>query len=108
MKRTKSMKVNETIESRELLLYCENDRSIYFNGIVPTVKKLSKKYAKGIYDREKAIDLFYYVADFAAKRYCQEYAYAKSFGYVFDVTARFTCAAMLEEDYFENIQKADI
>lgn len=108
MKRTGSMVINETIESRELVLYAENDSTVYFNSIVPVVKNLAKKYNKGTFDREKAVDAFYYVANFAAKKYCKEFADVNCYGNTFDVTARFTAASYLLSCFMENIENNDI
>lgn len=49
MKHTKSMIVKETIESRELGLYADNEHDIYFAYIVPVVKNLAKYYKRGKY-----------------------------------------------------------
>ena len=108
MKRTKNMIVKESIESRELLLYTENTSKIYFNHIIPVIHNLQKHYKRGNFDREKAIDAFYYVSDAAAKMYCKEFGEYKDFPRVFDVTARFTCAACLLDNYMENIINCDI
>ena len=105
MKRTKNMVIRETIESRELELYAENDGKLYFSMIVPAVKNLAKKYKKGTFDADKAIDAFYYVADEAARRYCKEFGNGKQ---MFSVTDRFTCAAGLLDYYLENIQENNL
>ena len=58
MKRTKSMVYNKTQESTELFFFTTNTESIY-PQIQNTVRNLAKKYAKGVYNAEKAIDAFY-------------------------------------------------
>lgn len=95
MKHTKNMIYKPSTESDELTLFIENTGELY-NGIIKSViSNLKKKYVKGTYDKEKAIDAFYYVANAGSQ------LYKKQFGYSFDVTARFTTAIELEQRYFE-------
>ena len=108
MKHTKSMIVKETTESRELGLYADNERDIYFSYIVPVVKNLAKYYKRGKFDHAKAIDAFFPAATAAAKKYCREYARVEDAPQIFDVTARYTAAAYLLECHMENIEKNDL
>ena len=108
MKRTKSMIVKETEESRELYLYAINDGDIYRQSIVPIVRNLAKKYSKGQFDADKAVDAFYYAAEAAAKKYCREFARTEDAPSVFNVTARFTCASAMVDYYMENIENNDL
>ena len=96
MTRTKSMIYKETEESRELFLYATNDGDLYRRMITPVIQNLRKKAKKGIYDKEKAVDAFYYVACEASKMY------NKDFGYSFSVQDRFTAAVDMEENYRED------
>lgn len=108
MKHTKNMVVKETIESRELGLYADNESDIYFAYIVPVVKNLAKYYKRGKFDHAKAIDAFYPAANEAAKKYCREFARVEDAPKVFDVTARYTAAAYLLNCHMENIEKNDL
>lgn len=99
MKRTRNMVYKPTEESRELVLYADNTYSVYSRSILPTVESLKKKAAKGVYDTEKAVDAFYYVACAASDEYNRE------FGYSFSVQDRFTAAVELEEYYRETIME---
>ena len=54
---------------RELVLYADNDGQLYQQSTSPIRKNLSKKFAKGVYDHDKAIVLWKYHADRAAKKY---------------------------------------
>lgn len=83
MTRTKNMIIKDSVESRELELYAENDSTLYFGIYSAVIGNLIKKKEKGTYDKERAIDAFYHVATEASNRY------KKDFGYAFDVTARF-------------------
>lgn len=96
MKRTKNMIYKETTESRELFLYATNDGNLYRQMITPAINNLKKKLAKGQYDAQKAVDLYYYIATEASNRYY------KDFGYKFSVGDRFTVAVEMEGYYFES------
>lgn len=97
MKHTKNMIYKETTESRELLLVATNDGDLYRRMITPVIENLTKKYKKGCYIAEKAVDLWYYVATEASNQYY------KDFGYRFTVQERYTAAVDMEKYYFEQI-----
>ena len=101
MKRTKSMIYNQTQESIELTHFTANTGSIY-PQIQNTVRNLAKKYAKGVYNAEKAVDAFYYVACTASD------LYKKWYGYGFSVADRFSAAVDLRDYFSENIEDNDI
>ena len=65
--------VIDYIAAEELKLYADNTYRVYVDSIVPTRKALSRKLAKGIFDKEKAVKAFEYCAAYAAKLYCQEF-----------------------------------
>lgn len=96
MKRTKNMIYNPTVESQELFLYTVNDGYLYEHQIMPIVNNLRKKAIKGIYDSEKAVDLYYNLATSASEKYF------KDFGYKFSVQDRFTAAVEFEKYYKED------
>jgi len=58
---------------RELVIYAQNNPDLYRQHIVPVQRNLTKKYDKGVYDHNKAVKLWKYVADDAAMRYAKEY-----------------------------------
>ena len=107
MSRPKSMIYKPSIESRELTLYTVNEGTLY-PWTCNIVRNLNRKYRKGTFDGDKAIDAFYPVACEAAKRYCKEFARLEDAPQVFTVTDRFTVAADLVEYYIENIEKGDL
>ena len=98
MTHTRSMIYKPTDESRELFLFTINDGRIYQASIIPAVENLKKKINKGIFDKEKAVDLFYYVATAGSN------LYKKYYGYSFDVTARYTAAADMLDYFMEDIE----
>jgi hypothetical protein len=102
MKRTKNMIYKPTEESRELFLYATNDGELYRHMVKPIMENLRKKMAKGIYEKEKAVDAYYHVATEASNKYW------KDFGYRFSVADRFTAAVEMadyyeEETFYNNI-----
>ena len=100
MKITRNMYVENTCESRELELYTNNDRDLYFYQIKPVIANLHKKYVKGNFDATKATIAFYHVATAASNKYL------KDFGYKFSVTERWTAAYNLLQEYMEEITEA--
>lgn len=97
MKRTSSMTINPTDESRELYLYAVNSSNIYFRYMIPVTNVLSKKAKRSAYDTERAIDAWYTVATAASK------AYQKDFGYSFSVNERFNAAIELEQSFIDDV-----
>ena len=96
MKRTASMKYNETAESHELFVYATNCGDLYRQQILPTIANLRKKAIKGTYNADKAVDLYYYIATAASDMYNRE------FGYKFSVADCFTAAVDMEAYYRED------
>lgn len=97
MRRTKNMVYKPTEESYELYLYAVNDGRLYRQFIAPAIKCLKKKYQQGIYDKEKAIDLYYTAATEASNHYFKE------FDYKFSVTDRYTAAVDMEAYYMDEV-----
>lgn len=103
MKRTKNMIYKQTAESKELALFIENTSSLYKKRTLPIIKNLQKKYKKGVFDKNKAVDAFYPLAVEGAKEYCKEFTFYQPYYQIFDVTARFTAACDLVDAYMEHI-----
>ena len=78
---------------RELVLYADNDGTLYQQSAVPIMKNLTRKWRKGVYDSELAAKLWLYHATRAAKNYAQE------FGYAFSVQDRKAAAKEFEENW---------
>lgn len=107
MKKTKNMVIRPSEEARELFLCATNEGRIY-PFVVSVVRNLAKKYQKGTFDKEKAIEAFFPVATAEAKIYCKEFARLEDYVQVFDVTARYSAAAEMVNYYMENIVKNDL
>lgn len=98
MKHTKNMVYTPSVESQELILYAIHERDVYRIAKDSIVPNLRKKWKKGIYNTNKAVDCYYRVATTASEKYNRE------FGYKFTVTERFTAAVELEEYFREEVE----
>lgn len=99
MKRTKNMIYKASDEARELFLYATNSDVLYDCQIKPSIENLRKKARKGTFDKDKAADLFYYVATSASTMY------DKDFGFSFSVQQRFTAAVDMVDFYIDEIEE---
>lgn len=99
MKRTKNMIYKASDEARELFLYATNSGVLYDRQIKPSIENLRKKARKGTFDKDKAADLFYYVATSASAMY------DKDFGFSFSVQQRFTAAVDMADFYIDEIEE---
>lgn len=102
MKHTKSMYYQESHEATELYFFCINTRQPYEYLLVPVRENLKKKYAAGKYNREKAIDAYYYAVNAATKLYNKMYSTPGS--NPFNVTARYTVATMIENHFSDEME----
>lgn len=93
-----------SIESHELALYAENNGDLYRQRIEPVIKNLRRKISKGIYDPVKALMLWKYVADDAAKRYGKEFGNDDGYG-IFSPAVRRETAIELQEYYEEAMRE---
>lgn len=100
MTTTKSMTFTPSIEARELYLFTVNHSELYTRLINPLISGLRRKYAKGSYIPEKAIQAYYKIATEAGK------VYAREFGGKFTVTERWTAAVDMETFFIDEIQNA--
>lgn len=105
MKKTKNMYIKESTESRELSLFIENNADLYIHYILPLCNRLKKDFKKGLYTREKAIEKFYPIATVGARVYSKTFADLRDYSYIFNVTARYTAAAELEQSFINLIKE---
>lgn len=90
--------------ARELLLFTENDEILLNRRYPQFVLNLERKIKRGVYDREKAVKLFMYLADEASKRYSKQFGDSKT--HAADVPTRMLLAKMLR-DRFENERQTE-
>jgi hypothetical protein len=95
----KNMIYKASDEARELFLYATNSGVLYDRQIKPSIENLRKKTRKGTFDKDKAADLFYYVATSASAMY------DKDFGFSFSVQQRFTAAVDMVDFYIDEIEE---
>lgn len=87
---------------RELVLVITNDGDLYREHTTPMIENLKKKVAKGVYDREKAVKLWQYLADEGVRRYGKEYGPGYSVAWLSPATRR-AIAEQLRDYYEEEI-----
>lgn len=104
MKITKSMYYKEDENSRELMLFTVNESLLYSRCITPAIKNLHRKFLKGTFDVDKAVEMFYYVATDAAKEYNKIFLASD---YTFSVTTRWTTAKNLLDYYMQDITEEE-
>ena len=80
--------------ARELYLYADNTSELY-NQKRSIIDNLRRKANKGIYDHSKAIKLWKYWMEAAARSYCKEFGCHIS---VFSPATRELAASMVESD----------
>lgn len=103
MKHTKSMIIKPSDEARELSIFCSNNGELYEGTIRPIITNLKKYVKRGNYDQARAIDAFYPAACEGAKLYAKTYARLADYSIIFNVTARYTAAADLVNDFYNEI-----
>ena len=87
---------------RELVLVITNDGDLYRERTTPMIENLKKKVSKGVYDREKAVKLWQYLADEGVRRYGKEYGPGYSVAWLSPATRR-AIAEQLRDYYEEEI-----
>lgn len=97
MKHTKSMIYAQTQYTNDLFLTAVNDDDLY-STIEYIIKSLARKYHKGIFVKDRAVDSFYQVACISARQYNRD------FGYMPTVQERFTVACDMVDYYLDDIQ----
>lgn len=102
-------------EANELYLFIVKDGELYRGQTEPIIKNLARKMKRGIYDHEKAVRLWRYLADSGAKKYSFEHdvpqsgvrswrAY-KGYG-IFAVKYHLEAARELARYYLEPVSEA--
>lgn len=87
---------------RELEIYADNTRNVYFQNIMPTVENLRKKRERGLYDRTLAVKAWMYVANAAAKAYAAEFCErGAAWHKVFPASVRRVVADRMERHYYD-------
>ena len=103
--------ITETIDteaSRELDLYIMNSEELYRRRFMPIILNLKRKMAKGIYDHEKAVKLWMYLVDDAAKEYVKEFGSTQDdVSNMFPKETRQQVARVISDRELENIKQGE-
>ena len=59
----------ENHTARELYLFAKHSRHVQQRGFEPEARVMERKRLKGVYDPERALKAWKYIADFAAQEY---------------------------------------
>lgn len=97
MARSSSKRYTPSEQADELFLFATNDERTY-NMCMAVVENLRKKYRRGTYDADRAIDAFFHAATFASLQYSHLFG-----GPRFKVSERFTAAQDLRDYFTEDI-----
>lgn len=87
--------------ARELFWFIVNDGDLYRRQTTPIIANLKKKIAKGVFDRDKAVKMFEYLAKSGAEKYAKENGMFVS---DFTPATRKMVAKKLEEKYREEVE----
>ncbi len=92
----------------ELDSFIQNDEGLYRRRFMPIISNMRRKMAKGIYDDEKAIKLWMYLVDDAARKYVQEFGSMDTdVKDMFPKETRLQVAKILRDREKENIEKGE-
>ncbi len=86
---------------RELVLYITNDHELYRRQVIPIIDNLRKKIKRNVYDADKAVKLWKYLADAGAKKYTQEFGTQDAM--IFSPATREAAAVELRDNYDEEL-----
>jgi len=90
---------------RELVLYITNDGELYRRQVIPIIDNLRKKIKRNVYDADKAVKLWKYLADAGAKKYTQEFGTPDAM--IFSPATREAVAVELRDNYDEELMRQD-
>ena len=103
--------ITETVDteaSRELDLYIMNSEELYRRKFMPIILNLKRKMAKGIYDHEKAVKLWMYLVDDAAKEYVKEFgSQSEDVKDMFPLETRLHLASVMSQRELDNIKQGE-
>lgn len=88
---------------REIGLWINNTSDIYFKHVIPLLENYTKKYAKGTFDKKKAIKGFELIIPVGTRSYDKEFS-GRGHNTTFNKAEREILAKELY-DYYEDIMK---
>jgi hypothetical protein len=91
---------NDNAIVAELVQYTENEQSIYTQITLPILANLATKKVRGLYDADKAIQAFMYLAEAGAKKYAKEFGgNKKQWHDTFPISVRKAAAAHWRDEF---------
>ena len=110
-RRSAKRTANYQIDADDLELFIQNDSDLYDRAIVPTIVSLQKKFKRGVYNHDRAVDAWKHVADMGARAYDEQIGdeegnTARRFEgnvAVASVDTRMEVAKRLADHYFDNV-----
>lgn len=94
---------NESL-ARELATYIVNDSHLYSGQTQASINNLRRKIARGTYDAEKALVLWFHLATNGAEQYFREFNMSGHWYTYFPTIVRKLCAAELAVYYEEALR----
>ena len=92
----------------ELDSFIMNDEELYRRRFMPIIENLKRKMKRGVYDDQKAIKLWMYLVDDAARQYVQEFGTPdQDVKDMFPKETRLQVAQILADREKENIEKGE-
>ena len=93
------------VSARELALFTINDGDLYHRQTLPIIANLKRKIKRGIYDPSKALKLWGYLAESAAKDYVKQLcATGERWFDMFPPDTRREAAALIANHYYDTVQ----
>jgi hypothetical protein len=103
--------IQENVDSNatnELDLFIANNEDLYRRRFMPIIINLKRKFAKNIYDHEKAKKLWQYLVDDAAKEYVKEFGNPdEDVKEMFPKETRLRVAELIADRELENIKQGE-
>ena len=90
---------SESVEGDELFIFVSNHSQLYRQRLQPIYKNAITKMAQGKYDSKKAVKLFMYAVDDAAKLYSKEFSTGNDAKTMFPKDVREYVAIRLRDDF---------
>jgi hypothetical protein len=92
----------------ELRLFIENDYQLYHSQMMPIIKNVQRRKAKGTYDPTLAPKLWLYLVDEGARKYVKEFgAPGDKVQNIFPKPVRMALAEEMAKDYSESIDNGE-
>ena len=97
--------MTDHVSARELALFAVNDGELYRRQTTPIIANLKRKIKRGVYESSKALKLWGYLAESAAKDYAKQFGGARDkWSEMFPPDTRREAAAQIAKHYNDAIK----